>query len=78
MPLTKATDSRSDVEDSVGEVRRQFAVGDPIKNNLTRRFLSAPNCLRFRIAIQEYTQLGYLGYPPPVDFAIKLDGELHT
>jgi len=53
-------------------------MGDPVQDNLPRGGLRPLNCILLGIAVQENVQLRNLGGPTSVEFAVKLDCELHS
>jgi hypothetical protein len=52
-------------------------MGDPVQDNLPCGRLRPFDCILLRVALQENVQLRYFGDPTTVEFAIKLNGELH-
>ena len=50
---------------------------DPVENNLLGGRLSSLNRILPRIAVKENVQFRHLGNPTAIEFAIKLDRELH-
>ena len=53
-------------------------MSDPVENNLPRRRLGSLNRVLLRVAVQEDVQFRHFGNPTAIDFAVKLDGELHS
>ena len=52
-------------------------MGDPVENNFPRCRLGPLNRVLLRIPVQENVQFRHFGNPTAVDFAVKLDRELH-
>ena len=77
-PSPRAMRSCGNVEDGIRRVRRQLAVGDPVADNLPRCRLSSLNRVLFGDPLQDDVQFRYFGNPTAVDFAVRLDGELHS
>jgi hypothetical protein len=53
-------------------------MGDPVENNFPRCRLGPLNRVLLRIPIQEDVQFRHFGNPTTIDFAVKLDRELHS
>jgi hypothetical protein len=53
-------------------------MSDPVKNNLARCRLGSLNRVLLRVAVQEDVQFRHFGNPTAIDFAVKLDHELHS
>ena len=52
-------------------------MGDPVENNFPRCRLGPLNRVLLRIPIQDDVQFRHFGNPTAIDFAVKLDRELH-
>ena len=52
-------------------------MGDSVENNFPRCRLGPLNRVLLRVAVQEHVQFRHFGNPTPIDFAVKLDRELH-
>ena len=52
-------------------------MSDPVLDYLPRGRLRPLNRILLRVAIQENVQLRHLGDPTAIEFAIKLNSELH-
>jgi hypothetical protein len=51
---------------------------DTIQYDLPRRRLRPLNCILSRVAVQENVQFRHFGDPTAIEFAIKLNRELHS
>jgi len=53
-------------------------VSDPVENNFPRCRLGPLDRVLLRVSVQEHVQFRHFGNPTPIDFAVKLDRELHS
>ena len=53
-------------------------MGDPVENNFPRCLLGPLNRVLLRVAVQEHVQFRHCGNRTAIDFAVKLDRELHS
>ena len=53
-------------------------MGDAVENNLLRCRLGPLNCVLLRVAVQQDVHFRHFGNSTAVDFAVKLDHELHS
>ena len=53
-------------------------MGDPVENNFPRCRLGPLNRVLLRVPVQEDVQFRHFGNPTAIDFAVKLDRELHS
>jgi proteic killer suppression protein len=66
------------VECGIRRVGRQFVVGDPVEDNLSRLRLGPLNSILLRIRVEEDVQLRNLGNSTAIDFPIEHDRERHS
>ena len=53
-------------------------MGDPVENNFPGCRLGTLNRVLLRVTVQEDVQFRHFGNPAAIDFAVKLDHELHS
>ena len=53
-------------------------MSDPVEDNLPRCRLGSLDRVLLRLAVQKDVQFRHFGNPTPIDFAVKLDRELHS